>query len=133
MIGFVGTTSTHDAQLYTDKTTETLFYDGNAVRRYPGGKDLISAPIPNTVRFFAIDFYAPNAFGVGNNGPIDAGAVAQISILNKADELAHVIQAITAASGSSQVIIVAHSLGGLAARAYMQGLLLRPTARTWRS
>jgi len=122
VIGYMSVTSSQDAPLYTDKTPYTLYYDGSAVRQYPGGADLTSKPIPATARFFAIDFYAPGAFGSGADGPIDTSAVAQVPIVNKADELAHVIQAITVQSGTPAVIVVAHSMGGLVARAYMQGL-----------
>ena len=122
VIGYLGVTSPQDAPLYTDKTPHTLYYDGSAVRQYPGGADLTSNPIASTARFFAIDFYAPNAFGAGENGPIDTSAVAQVPIVNKADELAHVIQAITTISNTNELAVVAHSMGGLVSRAYMQGL-----------
>ena len=42
-------------------------------------------------------------------------------IAHKAAELATVIKAVTRLSGKSKVILVGHSLGGLAARAYVQG------------
>jgi uncharacterized protein (TIGR03437 family) len=122
VIGYLTATSTQDAKSYPDKTPHTLYYDGSAVLQYPGGADLASNPIPTTARFFAIDFYAPGAFGSGNNGPIDTSAVAQVPIVNKANELAGVIQAITTITKTPDVIVVAHSMGGLVARAYMQGL-----------
>jgi triacylglycerol esterase/lipase EstA (alpha/beta hydrolase family) len=48
--------------------------------------------------------------------------VANISIITKAFELSQVIQAITTLTFVKDVIIVAHSMGALDTRAYMEGL-----------
>ncbi len=45
-----------------------------------------------------------------------------VSILNKADELARVIQAITELTHVKDVVVVAHSMGGLDGRAYLENL-----------
>lgn len=122
----IGYLSLQDTALYADETPHTLFYDGSTVRQYPGGADLASKPISATARFFAIDFYASGAFGDEHSGPIDTSAVAQVPIVDKADELAHVINSINMTANTPELIIIAHSMGGLAARAYMQGLAATP-------
>jgi triacylglycerol esterase/lipase EstA (alpha/beta hydrolase family) len=50
----------------------------------------------------------------------DPVQVAGISVLNKADEVAQVLRAITTLTHVKDVIVVSHSMGGLDARAYMQ-------------
>ena len=72
--------------------------------------------IPANARFFSIEFYDP----VGGTG--DAAHVAKISVLNKAYELSQVIKQITAITDIKDVIVVGHSMGGLDARAYIEGL-----------
>ena len=125
VIDYLTASGSTDAPQYPNKTPYVLYYDGNAVREYPGGVDPRSVPpsdpryIPQSARFFSINFFAPGAFG---SGPINGNAVAEVSILNKADELASVIHAITELTHTKDVIVVGHSLGGLVARTYMQKL-----------
>ena len=71
--------------------------------------------LPST-RFFEIAFYD------SANATFDATDVANISILNKAYELSRVIKEITKITRIEDVIVVAHSMGGLVARAYMENL-----------
>jgi pimeloyl-ACP methyl ester carboxylesterase len=75
--------------------------------------------IPSNARFFAIAFYDPV------NGNFDSTTVANISILNKAYELSRVIKRITAITHIKDVVVIAHSQGGLVARAYMENLASR--------
>jgi len=46
-------------------------------------------------------------------------------VFNKADELAQVIQAIANLTHIQDVIVVAHSMGGLVTRAYLQGFAVQ--------
>ncbi len=110
---------------YPSATTHTLYYDGNTVKLFGSLSDPSGlSDIHSNDRFFAINFYAPGAFMVDSSGnlTIDAIAVAGVSILNKADELAHVIHSITSITNTPSVIVVGHSQGGLVARAYIEGL-----------
>lgn len=56
------------------------------------------------------------------SGGFDLLAVANVPTYRKAGELKSVIDAIKLFTGKSKVILVAHSLGGLAARTYIQGI-----------
>jgi uncharacterized repeat protein (TIGR03803 family) len=96
--------------LYRDTNNYDVYYDGTSVR-FP------DVPLPSaSARFFSINFYDRNGGGFDRDG------VAQVSILNKADELANVTRAITTLTGTKDVIIVAHSMGGLVSRAYLEYL-----------
>jgi triacylglycerol lipase len=55
-------------------------------------------------------------------GGFDLLAVANVPTVRKAGELKSVIDAIKLFTGAPKVILVGHSLGGLAARAYVQGI-----------
>jgi len=77
---------------------------------------VLKSQIPPSARFFAIDFVDPIASSVTNTN------VAKISVLNKGNEIAQVIKRITAITGVPQVNIVAHSMGGLDARAYVENM-----------
>jgi pimeloyl-ACP methyl ester carboxylesterase len=55
-------------------------------------------------------------------GGFDLLAIANVPTTRKAGELKAVIDAIKKFTGAPKVILVAHSLGGLAARAYVQGI-----------
>ena len=56
------------------------------------------------------------------SGGFDLLAVANVPTVRKAGELKAVIDAMKLFTGAPKVILVAHSLGGLAARAYIQGI-----------
>lgn len=56
------------------------------------------------------------------SGGFDLLAIANVPTVRKAGELKVVIDAVKRFTGAPQVIVVAHSLGGLAARAYIQGI-----------
>jgi len=75
--------------------------------------------VPTDARFFALNFYDPKP---ASTGPTDPFNVARISVLNKANEVAQVIKSITALTGVPQVNILAHSMGGLDARAYVENM-----------
>jgi len=72
--------------------------------------------IPGDTRFFVINFYDPLSKGA------DPANVTRISVLNKAYEIKKVIEQIKEITGVSSVNIVAHSMGGLDARAYVENL-----------
>jgi hypothetical protein len=103
------------------------FYNGSEVvfqvPGTPSKSNTTTTQIDARTRFFLADF---------NDGlPGDklyqefdqnAPSVAQISILHKAQELAHIVWAIKAATFAPRVIVVGHSMGGLVSRAYIEGL-----------
>lgn len=64
---------------------------------------------------FALDFYDPS------RRTFDAGVIAGIPIDRKVEQLRAAIDHIVGATGHSRVIVVAHGMGGLVARAYVQG------------
>ncbi|MFZ1007509.1 MAG: hypothetical protein WAN65_11765, partial [Candidatus Sulfotelmatobacter sp.] len=77
---------------------------------------LVPSAVTPDARFFSVAFYDP----VGGN--FDPEGVALVSNLNKANELANIIQAITEITHIKDVIVVAHSMGGLVTRAYLENL-----------
>jgi pimeloyl-ACP methyl ester carboxylesterase len=78
-------------------------------------QDEFPNPSPNK-RLFTVDFFDDATGQFGKQFVNDTG------IVHKAAELAAVIKEVARISEASNVIVVAHSLGGLAARAYVQGL-----------
>ncbi len=99
-----------------------LYFDGNSFNvrwaQTPGTQNPQSDPIagyngniPCDARFFSIIF---SSWGYGD--------VAKVSVITKAYELSEVIKAITGITFVKDVIVVAHSLGALDARVYLEGL-----------
>ena len=74
-------------------------------------------------RTFRIDFS-------DQNGGFDLLAIANVPIARKAGELKVIIEAMKKVTNSSKVILIGHSLGGLAARAYIQGAGVDKDGRT---
>jgi pimeloyl-ACP methyl ester carboxylesterase len=108
---------------YQDPTNYDLYYDprDQRVKIWPSGTDLLTASaVTPSARFFSIRFADP----IFLNNPLlfDPKDITQVSILNKADELSQVIATITQLTRVKDVIVVAHSMGGLNARAYMENL-----------
>jgi hypothetical protein len=96
-----------------------VYYDGSTVRLWDSDEDLLSAGLSEW-RFFAINFF--DELGSGNfSSRWNATSVAQISILNKGDEVAQVVRAIERLTHVTDIIVIAHSQGGLNTRAYMEG------------
>jgi len=81
----------------------------------PIDESAIESAHPNA-RFCAIEFLDPDS------GTTEAVDVTNISILNKAYDISQVIKHITAITHIPSVNIVAHSMGGLDARAYVEGM-----------
>ena len=110
------------SNLYPSSTIYYVFYDSikqTTTFSLLSGGLLVPIPessIPSSTRFFSIEFYNPNTEST------DPTSVASVSILNKAYELSQVIKQITSITNSKSVIIVAHSMGGLDARAYVENL-----------
>jgi pimeloyl-ACP methyl ester carboxylesterase len=95
----------------------TRRYGTDAPRVYESaiGKAAIKSPFVSGTKMFRQDFSdLANGF--------DLLAVANVPTVRKAGELKVVIDAIKYVTGAPKVILVAHSLGGLAARAYIQGI-----------
>jgi uncharacterized repeat protein (TIGR03803 family) len=112
--------NTHQYTVYYDATAD----DGNGgkgvVKQWPTGQNLLDGSVPEDARFFSINFADPAHLSDPYNfSPLN---VAQVSILNKADELAHVTSAITALTHVKDILIFGHSMGGLDARAYLQNV-----------
>jgi pimeloyl-ACP methyl ester carboxylesterase len=79
------------------------------------GKAAIKSPFVAGTKAFRVDFSdLANGF--------DLLAIAGVPTIRKAGELKVVIDAIKYVTGAPKVIVVAHSLGGLATRAYIQGI-----------
>ena len=79
------------------------------------GKAAVRTSISQGAKTFRIDFSdLANGF--------DLLAVANVPTVRKAGELKVVIDAIKRFTGAPGVIVVGHSLGGLATRAYIQGI-----------
>jgi pimeloyl-ACP methyl ester carboxylesterase len=79
------------------------------------GKAAVRTSISQSAKTFRIDFSdLANGF--------DLLAIANVPTVRKAGELKVVIDAIKRFTGAPGVIVVGHSLGGLATRAYIQGI-----------
>jgi pimeloyl-ACP methyl ester carboxylesterase len=104
------------SSLYPDSTAYDVFFDGTSVVFDLNGIRVDEAAIPSSTRFFTMRFYDPNG------GGLDPAKVAQVSILNKANELATVIKEITRVTEVKDVILLAYSMGGLVARAYLENM-----------
>ena len=106
--------------LYPSSTVYYVFYDSTKqTTTFLLDSDGVLVPvdpssIPSSTRFFSIMFYDPVSHSA------DPSDVAKISILNKAYELSQVIKQIIAITKTKAVIVVAHSMGGLDARAYVE-------------
>ncbi|HEX4913381.1 MAG TPA: alpha/beta fold hydrolase [Vicinamibacterales bacterium] len=79
------------------------------------GKAASQTPVAAGTKTFRIDFS-------DLSGGFDLLAVANVPTVRKAGELKSVIDAIKRFTGAPKVIVIGHSLGGLAARAYIQGI-----------
>jgi pimeloyl-ACP methyl ester carboxylesterase len=93
-------------------TADVLFYDEN-------GTQLTS--LPSNARFFSIGFldpYSPYA----PPQTFDPANVMTEPIWEKGDELALVIRAIKQITSVPKVMLIAHSMGGLDARSYLENL-----------
>ncbi len=95
-----------------------VYYDSVALETtfLLNGAPIPEDTIPANARFFSIRFYDPYA------GQFNPTNVAQISILNQADQLAHVVAEITKITQIEDVILVTHSMGGLSSRASLENL-----------
>jgi len=76
----------------------------------------LGAITSSDARFFAIQFYDPLSNGT------DPDNVTRISVLNKAYEIKKVIEKIKSITNVTSVNVVAHSMGGLDARTYVENL-----------
>jgi hypothetical protein len=75
--------------------------------------------VPSSTRFFVVALDDPNQSSYQN---FDPNITANIPIYTKGNELANIIWKIKSITGAPRVIVVAHSMGGLDARAYIEGL-----------
>jgi pimeloyl-ACP methyl ester carboxylesterase len=94
---------------YSSRTSQTIFFSAS-------GATVEWSAIPSNTRFFSMEFYDP----VGET--VNPANVATISILNKAHEIEQAIVQITAITHVKDVIVLAHSMGGLDARAYVENM-----------
>jgi pimeloyl-ACP methyl ester carboxylesterase len=108
--------------LYTDSTNYTVYYDPTAqrVKLWPSGNDLLTSNVTPAARFFSINFMDPGS--LQDPSHFSASDVTDVSILNKGNELAQVIGAITTLTRVKDVVVIAHSMGGLDTRAYLENL-----------
>ena len=113
---------------YANTQDYDLYFDGTNVRWSQStstttDEDPIASPgtIPCDARIFSIRY-----FGWTGTTSISANftpaTVANISVISKAYELSQVIKAVTAATFVKDVILVAHSLGALDSRVYIENL-----------
>ncbi len=80
---------------------------------------IAESAIPATARFFVLQLYDPNP---SSTDPTSSINVAKVSILNKAYEISQVVKHIASITQVAQVNIMAHSMGGLDARAYAENM-----------
>ena len=124
-------TSPIPASMYTNQTVYLVEYNRSYdklafwIQYQPQSGQLVpptpimQSNIPSDARLFAINFYDSEP---SSTDPTDPVNVARISVLNKAYEIAIVTKAIEQITSSKDVNIVAHSMGGLDARAYVENL-----------
>jgi triacylglycerol lipase len=120
--GFCSSAETWDETL---PQLSTRRYGTDAPRVYESiiGKAASKTTVAPGTTTFRIDFS-------DLSGGFDLLAVANVPTYRKAGELKSVIDAIKRFTGKSKVILVAHSLGGLAARTYIQGIGLNRAGAT---
>ena len=120
--GFCSAADTWDDTLLQLSTSR---YGSYAPRVYegPDGKPMARTTVWPGSKTFRIDFS-------DLNGGFDLLAIAKVPTTRKAGELKVIIDAIKQVTGSPKVILVTHSLGGLAARAYIQGIGVDRAGRT---
>jgi pimeloyl-ACP methyl ester carboxylesterase len=94
---------------------DVAYYDGK-VHFFIGSNEIPEGLIRSNTRFFGIKFYSPEPDHFKDLN------VAQVSIFNKAGELAHVLGKITEITHVKDVIVIGHSMGGLVVRAYLEQL-----------
>ncbi len=117
MLFIHGFCSSADTWNETLPQLSTRRYGDDVPRVYESasGKAGARTPVSPGATTFRIDFSdLANGF--------DLLAVANVPTVRKAGELKVVIDAIKRFTGAPKVILVGHSLGGLAARAYIQGI-----------
>ena len=106
-----------DSSNYQDPTNYyEVYYDGTTVHFGRNGLPVVETTIPAWARFFSMDFFDPDS------GTFSPSLVQQVSILNKAEELAQVLREINRVTQISDVIVIAHSMGGLVTRAYLENM-----------
>jgi triacylglycerol lipase len=112
-----GFCSSADTWADTLPQLSTRRYGTDAPRVYESiiGKAASKTAVAAGTNTFRIDFS-------DLSGGFDLLAVANVPTYRKAGELKAVIDAIKLFTGKSKVILVGHSLGGLASRAYIQGI-----------
>ena len=111
--GFCSSADTWDDTL-PQLSTRRYGYDAPRLYENTNGKAAARTLVTTGSRTFRIDFS-------DLKGGFDLLAVANVPTDRKAGELKVVIDAIKQFTGAPAVILVGHSLGGLAARSYMQG------------
>jgi N-acetylneuraminic acid mutarotase len=110
---------------YTNPYNYDLYFDGTNVRLSTSQAATSSDPIassmniPCNARFFSIRFYS---WSSDLSKAFDPSAVMNVSIITKAYELSKVLQFITSLTYVKDAVIVAHSMGALDSRAYMEGM-----------
>ena len=100
-----------------------IWHDAPRVYESAIGKAASRTQVAAGTTMFRIDFS-------DLSGGFDLLAVANVPTVRKAGELKAVIDAIKMFTGAPKVILVGHSLGGLAARAYIQGIGLNRKGET---
>jgi pimeloyl-ACP methyl ester carboxylesterase len=107
---------------YANTTNMILYYDpaeakpAFRVKAFYDRSPLIFEPGAGNLRFFSVAYYNASLQSFLHSD------VANVSIVNKAFELAEIISAIAAITHVRDVILIGHSMGGLVARAYLEGL-----------
>ncbi|MGD0632195.1 MAG: hypothetical protein ABR987_22960, partial [Terracidiphilus sp.] len=110
---------------YANPNNYELYYDGAVVRvsssQEANADDPIalSDNIPCDARFFSIRFFGWSSDETKEFEPF---TVANVSVVTKAYELSQVLKVITQLTYVQDVVVVAHSMGALDSRAYMEGL-----------
>lgn len=121
--------------LATQPTSDeyVVFYDGSQVRFQLPQSEVTSGDlnspvetVASTTRFFLVALDDPDQ---SLYQYFDPSITADIPIYTKGNELAQIIWKIKTMTGAPRVIVVAHSMGGLDARAYIENLA-SPTGST---
>ena len=112
--GFCSSASTWDATLPQLSTRRFGDNAGVYYESATGQAALMTSATPGS-KTFLINFS-------DLSGGFDARAVADVPVTRKAGELKVLIDHIKSTTGASGVILVGHSLGGLVARSYIQGI-----------
>jgi pimeloyl-ACP methyl ester carboxylesterase len=105
---------------YFDSAVDQVWFQLPQTQIGQGAANPLLSQVPSSAQFFLVALNDPmNEEGYEYFDPVN---VTSVPIYEKGNELAQIIAQIKQITGAPRVVIVAHSMGGLDARSYIEGL-----------